>query len=135
MVEHFIQIKCVPKFGDHHEYKQTFYWTELSHQLQNYLIGRVMHQVLSTKKILVHLSITYLVLGGPVPPLYTGFPGVRASVRVRKLMEAKSAMTMKIKVASLLTSQLIIRQQSHICLCILTAGGGKLTPPPAYTPD
>ena len=40
-------------------------------------------------------------LGGPVPPLYTGFPGVRAYVHVRKLMEAESAMTMKIKVSSM----------------------------------
>ena len=43
-----------------------------------------------------------LFLGGPVPPLYTGFPGVRASVhasmRVRKLVEAEMTMTVNIKV-------------------------------------
>ena len=44
-----------------------------------------------------------LFLGGPVPPLYTGFPVcVRASVRaefhVRKVVEADLTMMMKIKV-------------------------------------
>ena len=34
---------------------------------------------------------------GPIPPLYTGFSGVR----VRKLMEAESAITMKIQVTSM----------------------------------
>ena len=41
------------------------------------------------------------VLGGPVPPLNTGFPGVRASVRVRKLVEAEMNMTVNIKVVRL----------------------------------
>ena len=40
------------------------------------------------------------VLGGPVPPLCTGFPGVRAclfaSLRVRNLVEAEMTMTVKI---------------------------------------
>ena len=40
-------------------------------------------------------------LGEPVSPLYTGFPGVRAYVRVRKLVEAELTMTIKVKVVSL----------------------------------
>ena len=38
-------------------------------------------------------------LGGPVPPLYTGFPVcVRAEFRVRKVVEADLTMMMKTKV-------------------------------------
>ena len=40
-------------------------------------------------------------LSGPGPLLYTGFPGVRAYVRVRKLVEAELTMTIKVKVVSL----------------------------------
>ena len=37
-------------------------------------------------------------LGGFIPTLLTGFPGVRLSVHVRKLVEAKLTNQMKIKV-------------------------------------
>ena len=44
-------------------------------------------------------------LSGPVPLLYTGFPGVRAYVHacvsVGKLVEAELTMTIKVKVVSL----------------------------------
>ena len=42
-----------------------------------------------------------ILLGEPVSPLYTGFPGVRACIHVRKLVEANMTMTVKIKVVSL----------------------------------
>ena len=46
-----------------------------------------------------------LFLGGPVPPLYTGLSGVRvsvrASVRVRKLVEAEITVTVNTKVVRL----------------------------------
>ena len=43
-------------------------------------------------------------LGGPVPPLYASFPGVRGYVRVRKLVEAELPMTMEIRVVYLVES-------------------------------
>ena len=57
----------------------------------------------------LHLLAFIEFLGGPVPPLYTGFPGVRANVRtclrvclrVRKPGEAEMTMTEKMKIVSL----------------------------------